>query len=167
MYLLLESLLETANGVVIVSVSEALEWPDLVDVGAHYRRSWRSWSPIIERRTSWSHRTKWVKRRTGVIPPTHYDTFIVYSGTQNYIIQTVSLSGQDRTGWYDRKPEVSLKTTIRHTTAAHCCWRIFIFQTLFRKRIFKTISNWYFYADNTAQYKFNLERLVTKLCGAN
>ena len=97
MYLLLESLLETANGVVIVSVSEAWEGPDLVDVGAHRRRSWRSGrsgSHIIERRTSWSHRTKWMKRRTGV-KPTHYDTFaiIVYSGTQHDIIQTVSWPG--------------------------------------------------------------------------
>ena len=87
MYLLLKSLLEAANGVVIVSVSEAWEGPDLVDVGAHRRRSWRSGrsgSHIIERRTSWSHRTKWMKRRTEV-KPTHYDDtlgIVSYSGTQ-------------------------------------------------------------------------------------
>ena len=82
MYLLLKSLLEAANGVVIVSVSEAFEGADLVVVGAHCRR--RSGSHIIERCTSWPHRTKWMKRRTEV-KPTHYDDtlgIVSYSGTQ-------------------------------------------------------------------------------------
>ena len=80
MYLLLKSLLEAANWVVIVSVSEAREGADLIGVRDHCRRRSRS----HEWWTSWPHRTKWMKRRTGV-KPTHYDTLgiVFYSGTQN------------------------------------------------------------------------------------